>query len=70
MIPAIAADTIRFTVRCIGMTTDGVMAGGDPIFKSLNSFRIDDMPSDAVAELDIQLVELKKKLEQEKSEAR
>ncbi|MDT5054159.1 MAG: hypothetical protein QOF66_2525 [Mycobacterium sp.] len=51
------------------MTTDGVMAGGDPIFKSLNSFRICDMPSNAVVELDVQLVELKKKLEQEKSEA-
>ena len=49
------------------MTTDGVMAGVDPIFKPLSSFRIDDMPSD---ELDIQLVELKKNLEQEKSEAR
>ena len=52
------------------MTTDGVMAGVDPIFKPLSNFRIDDMPSDAVVELDIQLVELKKKLEQEKSEAR
>ncbi|MDT5345015.1 MAG: hypothetical protein QOE52_4199 [Mycobacterium sp.] len=51
------------------MTTDGVMAGGAPIFKSLNSFRICDMPSNAVVELDVQLVELKKKLEQEKSEA-
>ena len=52
------------------MTTDGVMAGGDPIFKSLNSFRIGDMPSDAVVEPDVQLVELQKKLDQEKSEAR
>jgi hypothetical protein len=57
-------------MRCIGMTTDGVMAGGDPIFKSLNSFRIGDMPSDAVVELDVQHVELQKKLDQEKSEAR